>query len=251
MILDRIVRYAEERAAGLPDMSGQESEYRPVSLRDSISAVKDRNAVIAEIKFSSPSLGRIRVNSPVEGIAMSLAGGGCTAISVLTEPRFFGGNTDYIRRVRRVTSLPILRKDFIVDKRQIYETRMLGADAVLLIAGLLGDRLADFVTLSLDTGLEPLVEVHNSEEADLALESGAELIGINNRDLRTMRINLQTTELLSGRVHEAGRLVVSESGISSPADLRRLKRFSDAYLIGSAIMAEKDPGRKVETFVCV
>jgi indole-3-glycerol phosphate synthase len=142
-----------------------------------------------------------------------------------------------------------LRKDFVVDERQLFETAALGADAVLLIAGILKEELPHFVRVSRHLGIEPLVEVHNQDEALMALQTDAVLIGINNRDLGTMEIDLDTTLNLSEPIHQEGRLVISESGIRSADDIRRLKNHTDAFLIGTAIMASDDPGKKLEEFV--
>jgi indole-3-glycerol phosphate synthase len=149
-----------------------------------------------------------------------------------------------------MVSLPVLRKDFIIDERQIAETRALGADAVLLIAAVLKDRLPLFVDTAYEAGIEPLVEVHTEEEADSALATRARLIGINNRSLSTFEIDRSTTRSLSGRIRPAGRTIVSESGMQSAADLRELRPFCDAFLIGSSIMSHGEPRKKLEEFVC-
>ncbi len=168
---------------------------------------------------------------------------------MLTEPNYFGGSIENLARVRGAVSLPILRKDFIIDERQVAETRAFGADAILLIARLLGDHLSAFVEAALEIGLEPLVEVHNRDEMERALATGANLIGINNRNLETMTIDLSTTVRLAGLARDAGRIVVSESGIAWPYDVRRLSRHCDAYLIGSALMSAKDRQKRLEGFV--
>ena len=176
--------------------------------------------------------------------------GGCIALSVLTEPYFFGGTCKDIDRVKSAVGLPVLRKDFIIDERQIPESRALGADAVLLIAGVLKNKLPVFVDLVLNYGLEPLVEVRTRAEAELALLTKATLIGINNRDLSTLDLDRSTTKNLSEQVRRTGRLVVSESGMRSADDVRNLKQFCDAFLIGSSIMSHNHPGKKLEEFVC-
>ena len=152
--------------------------------------------------------------------------------------------------MKAAVDLPVLRKDFIVDLRQIAETRALGADAVLLIAGILGERTEEFVRAACGAGLEPLVEVHTPEELETALASGAEIIGINNRDLRTMEVKPETTAALAGPLRKAGRVVVSMSGISGPEDIRRTAPYADAFLTGTALMTAKDPARVVEELVC-
>ncbi len=250
MMLDEIVGRTEARIAGLPDFGeiGHVSPHR--SLKEAIFSMQRKMAVIAEIKFASPSAGSLRQPADVERIARELAASGCIALSVLTEPFFFQGDPEHLRRARTAVPVPVLRKDFIIDERQLRETAAMRADAVLLIAGLLGDRLPHFVDLAFRLGLEPLVEVHTEEEADRTLETATALIGINNRDLRTLEIRLETTRILSPRVRREGRLVVSESGFRTAGDLRRMKPYCDAFLIGSSIMASHSPGKTLREFVC-
>jgi indole-3-glycerol phosphate synthase len=176
--------------------------------------------------------------------------GGCTALSVLTEPYFFGGSTRDIGRVKSAVKLPVLRKDFIIDERQIAESRALGADAVLLIAAVLQRDLADFVDLAISNNLEPLVEVHTAEEASEALSTRTTLIGINNRNLETFGIDRSTTRILSDRIRQEDRLIISESGMRSADDIRDMKQYCHAFLIGSSIMSHVHPGKKLEEFVC-
>ncbi|MGA2934676.1 MAG: indole-3-glycerol-phosphate synthase [Methanomicrobiales archaeon] len=250
MILDEILETTWERVRALKSCPLPLPVHHPRSLAGAIGEAAAGNAIIAEVKFSSPSRGSIRARAPPEGLARDLVAGGCCALSVLTEPRFFGGSPDDLARVRRAVEVPVLRKDFIIDPLQLEETRSLGADAVLLIAYLLGDRLPDFVEKALALSVEPLVEVHTTKEAEIALLTGASLIGVNNRDLRTMEIDLGTTLALGPRIREAGRTVVSESGIRTPEDIRTLRPACDAYLIGSSVMASRDPRKKLEEFVC-
>jgi indole-3-glycerol phosphate synthase len=250
MILDEIISRTEKRVAKLPGTFPGPAPFARASLADAIHSARDRNAVIAEIKCASPSRGLIRRNVDIGMMAGVLAGGGCVALSVLTEPYFFGGSTRDITRAKEMVSLPVLRKDFIIDERQIAETRALGADAVLLIAAVLKDRLPLFVDTAYEAGIEPLVEVHTEEEADSALATRARLIGINNRSLSTFEIDRSTTRSLSGRIRPAGRTIVSESGMQSAADLRELRPFCDAFLIGSSIMSHGEPRKKLEEFVC-
>lgn len=250
MILDEIVRRTEKRVANLPATFPESPSRQRVSLAGAIRSRNGNNAVIAEIKCASPSSGIIRRNVDMAMMAGVLKDGGCTAISVLTEPYFFGGTGQDIARVKSAVTIPVLRKDFIVDERQIAESRALGADAVLLIAAVLGKRLPAFVSLAREYGLEPLVETHTEAEVVAALATDAELIGINNRNLSTMNIDRSTTRLLSGPVRDDGRLVVCESGMRSADDVRELKSYCDAFLIGSSIMASSRPGKKLEEFVC-
>ncbi|MFA4877349.1 MAG: indole-3-glycerol phosphate synthase TrpC [Methanoregula sp.] len=250
MILDEIVLRTRKRVAGLPATFPEFPLRKKISLAGAIHGRNRKNAVIAEIKCASPSSGVIRRNVDMAMMAGVLKEGGCTAISVLTEPYFFGGTGQDIARVKSAVSLPVLRKDFIIDERQIAESRALGADAVLLITAVLGERLPDFVSLAREYDLEPLVETHTGEEIEAALATDAELIGINNRNLATMTIDRSTTRLLSGQVRDDGRLVVCESGMRSADDVRELKRYCDAFLIGSSIMASEYPKKKLEEFVC-
>jgi indole-3-glycerol phosphate synthase len=250
MILDEILRQTEKRVARLP-ASFPEAVGRPrVSLAAAIRSRNGRNAIIAEIKCASPSRGVIRRNVDMQMMAGVLEQGGCIALSVLTEPYFFGGTCQDIARVKSAVSLPVLRKDFIIDELQIPESRALGADAVLLIAAVLKNRLAGFVDTVLDYGLEPLVEVRTGAEAELALSTKATLIGINNRNLTTLGIDRSTTRILSEQVRRDGRLVVSESGMRSADDIREMKQYCDAFLIGSSIMSHDQPRKKLEEFVC-
>jgi indole-3-glycerol phosphate synthase len=172
------------------------------------------------------------------------------ALSVLTEPYFFGGTAQDIARVKSAVSIPVLRKDFIINEQQIAESRALGSDAVLLIAAVLKERLPVFVDLALDYGLEPLVEVHDATDVKTALATRAELIGINNRNLATLTIDRSTTRLLSESIRSAGRTIVSESGMRSADDIREMKPYCDAFLIGSSIMTHERPEKKLEEFVC-
>jgi indole-3-glycerol phosphate synthase len=249
MILTRILEHAEERAGQLKEIPPIERYQENLSLKMAIQTVTDRNAVIAELKYASPSRGSIRKGPPPEILAQELIDGGCAALSVLTEPHFFGGDCDYIRRVKAISRVPVLRKDFIIDVRQLYETKTLNADAVLLIAAILRDRLPAFVDLSRNLGLEPLVETHNEQEVILALSTDAELIGINNRDLKMMKIDLRTTKRLSRLIDREDRVVVSESGVVWPYDIRHLNPYCDAFLIGSSIMASQNPRKRLEGFV--
>jgi indole-3-glycerol phosphate synthase len=250
MILDRIVDRARERVRTMGPVPVVDPSYRPRSLKSAILGKKHRNAVIAELKYASPTRGCIGVTYGPEDLAGELEAGGAVALSVLTEPEFFGGKPEYLARVRSCTDLPLLRKDFIVDIRQLYETRALQADAVLLIARVLGDSLPGFVETAISLGLEPLVEVHSQEEIPLAFSSGAELIGINNRDLASGKIDLSATERLGPLADDGGHIVISESGICWPYDVTTLRKYCDAYLIGSAITSSPNPRKRVEGFVC-
>jgi len=250
MIFDEIIKRTEKRVALLPSTFPENSTKAHASLINAIQSRNGRNAVIAEIKCASPSRGIIRRNVDMRMMAGALAGRGCVALSVLTEPYFFGGTGQDIAKVKSAVTIPVLRKDFIIDERQIAETLSLGADAVLLIAAVLKEHLPVFVDLAQEYGLEPLVEVHTRSEAETALSTNTDLIGINNRNLSTLRIDRSTTRLLSQSIRSAGKTIVSESGILNGDDIREMKPYCDAFLIGSSIMAHERPEKKLEEFVC-
>jgi len=250
MILDEILRRTQKRVSGLPASFPEFRCGKGASLEKAIRNRNGTNAIIAEIKTASPSRGIIRRNVDMAMMAGVLEQGGCAALSVLTEPYFFGGSIQDIKRVKTAVNLPVLRKDFIIDERQLAESRALGADAVLLIAAVLKGALPGFVDLALDYGLESLVEVHTPDEADRALATKTTLIGVNNRNLSTLGIDRSTTRVLSNRIRAGNRLVVSESGMRSADDVREMKPYCDAFLIGSSIMSHEHPRKKLEEFVC-
>jgi indole-3-glycerol phosphate synthase len=215
--------------------------------RDFEGVIRDRGcAVIAEVKRSSPSKGRIREDFDPVGIARIYEDNGASAISVLTERKFFEGRAAYIPQIGRAVVLPLLRKDFIIDAYQISETRVLGADALLLIAKILeGEQMRDFLGLASELGLAALVEVHDETDLGKAISSGARIVGINNRDLETFRTDLETSIRLARRVPK-GVTVVSESGIGSRGDIERLMNAGiRAFLVGESLMREEDAGKKL------
>ncbi|MFI5383742.1 MAG: indole-3-glycerol-phosphate synthase [Methanosarcina thermophila] len=227
--------------------------------RDFFSAVADakndgRVPVIAEIKPASP--GRtFRDISPemAARLAREMEEAGAVAVSVLTEPGVFRGSLENLDAVRKAVCLPVLRKDFIIDKRQLEEAE---SDLVLLIAGILGEELELFVELALEKGLEPLVEVHNREELESALKTDARIIGINNRSFETLKTNIATTEELAPLIreydldHGTRHLIISESGMNSVEDVRRaVQAGTDAVLIGSALMESDSVFDKTKEFV--
>lgn len=203
-------------------------------------------AVIAEIKRASPSRGLLRADFDVGAIAKSYARAGASCLSVLTDAAYFRGRDDYLAAARSACALPALRKDFIIDPWQVYESRLLGADAILLIAAALGDAmLADLAALAADLGMDALLEVHDADELERALALGAPLIGVNNRDLRSFHTDLQTTLALLSRI-PADRLLVTESGIATRADVAHLRaRGVHAFLVGETFMRAADPGAKL------
>jgi len=204
-------------------------------------------AIIAEVKKGSPSKGVIRPDFDPLEIAETYQNHGATCLSVLTDEKFFLGHLNYLGLIREQVGLPLLRKDFICDPYQIIEARAYGADAVLLIAAMLDlHQLRDFAAQAAELKLDVLLEVHDEAELELALQTDCELIGINNRSLRTFVTDLATTERLRPLVPE-GRLVVAESGINGRADIERLlKAGAGAFLIGESLMREDDIGAKLE-----
>lgn len=227
--------------------------------RDFISAVADAKAdgkvpVIAEVKPASPGRAfRDILPATAAELAWEMEEAGAVAVSVLTEPLVFRGSLENLDAVRNTVCLPVLRKDFIIDRKQLDEAQ---SDLVLLIAGILGEELEVFVELAIEKGFEPLVEVHNKQELDLALKTTARVIGINNRDLETLKINLGTTEELAPIIRECDldhgtrHLIISESGMNSVLDVRRvIQAGADAVLIGSALMESTSIFDKTKEFV--
>ena len=211
-------------------------------------AIKSRDpAVIAEIKRASPSEGVIRAEFDPADIAASYQRGGAACLSVLTDERYFMGCDRHLGEARNATALPALRKDFIVDPYQVYESRALGADCLLLIAAALADgQLGDLAQLGNEVGLDVLVEIHDGPELESALHLGSQLVGINNRDLSTFTTRLDTTVDLLGAVPD-DVTVVTESGIHTPDDVRRLREAGvHAFLVGTAFMRERDPGQALQ-----
>ena len=206
--------------------------------------------VIAEVKRRSPSAGAIAARADPIALARAYEAGGATAISVLCEPHWFGGSVDDLTAVRRAVTLPILAKEFVVDERQLPVLRSAGADMVLLLASVLPPaRLTRFARAARELGLEPLVEVHDERELDAALATPARLIGLNNRDLRTLKVDPDHCLRLRGLVPD-DRLVVGESGLSEPRTLVGWRAAGlDAALIGEALMRSADPAAAVRAFV--
>ena len=201
----------------------------------------ERPCVIAEIKRRSPSRGEIRPDLDAVACARAYVAGGAAALSILTDAHFFGGSLELLARVREAVTLPLLRKDFVLDSYQIDEARVHGADAVLLIvAALARPALRELREHAVGLGLDALVEVHDERELDAALASGADLIGINNRDLRSFEVDLGVSERLAGKLPE-GCIAVAESGIFSARDWERLEAAgARAFLVGEALMREPD-----------
>ena len=249
-VLDELAAAALERAGELREHTDLDSLYQEALLKEkrafAAALKKPGLSVVSEIKRASPSAGFISDADPAEWAARYEAEG-ASCLSVLTEPDRFKGSMDDLDNVRERVALPVLRKDFTVDEAQVLEagTR---ADAVLLIAALFdAATLARYISLAVEIGLTPLVEVHDEAETDLALESGALVIGVNNRDLRDFTVDLATTERLAPRL--AGATLVAESGVKTPEDGRRLRDAgADAVLIGEAAMRDPTLVAKLANF---
>ncbi len=214
------------------------------SLKDKIAA--GQSGVIAEIKKASPSKGVLREHFVPAEIARSYANHGAACLSVLTDVDFFQGGDAYLKQARAACSLPVIRKDFIVDPYQVYEARAMSADCILLIVACLTDRqLADLNGLAMKLGMDVLIEVHDAEELARALKVPNPMIGINNRNLRTFDVSLQTTlDLLASIADD--RLVVTESGIHAPEDVALMREHNvNAFLVGEAFMRADEPGEKL------
>lgn len=212
--------------------------------RDFVTAfARDRINIIAEIKKASPSAGVLRHDFEPAALARAFERAGAAALSVLTEEENFHGALTHLRDARAAVALPVLRKDFIVDSYQVWEARAANADSFLLIVAALDDAtIADLLTLGRELGMEALVEVHTAEELRHALAAGARIVGVNNRNLHTLEVNVETSLELAGMIPD-GRIAVSESGLRSAEDLRKLRGAGfDAFLIGESLMREADPG---------
>ena len=202
-----------------------------------------RAGVIAEVKKASPSKGVLRADFRPANIAENYARHGAACLSVLTDVQFFQGSIDYLRQARAACDIPVLRKDFMIDMYQVYEARAMGADAILLIVSALDHGLmAELEACALELGMDVLVEVHDGDELDAALKLRTPLLGINNRNLRTFETSLETTIGLLPRI-PPNRLVVTESGIMGPGDVKRMRDANvHAFLVGEAFMRAPDPG---------
>jgi len=260
-ILERIVAVKREeiaqarRSVGEREMRARAGEAcagadprRPRGFERALRAAiaRGRAAVIAEIKKASPSKGVLRADFDPPAIAASYERGGAACLSVLTDREFFQGSPEYLVAARAACELPVLRKDFIIDAYQVYEARAIGADCILLIAAALDDaRMAELEACALELGMDVLVEVHDGDELDRALRLATPLVGINNRNLRTFEVSLRTTLDLLARI-PPDRVVVTESGILGPQDVRTMRDAGvDAFLVGEAFMRAADPGAEL------
>ncbi len=265
-ILDTIVQEKRREVLSLPRRTVSVADLRQAlekrgGRRDFMAALRQPRvggvALIAEVKKASPSAGVLRADFDPVTIAQQYEAAGASCLSVLTDEKFFQGSLEYLKQIRQAVALPLLRKDFIIDERQILQAVEWGADAILLITAILPDAdLKHFQELAGTAGLAVLVEVHDEVELGRALAAGAQLIGVNNRDLKSFKVDLGTTERLASRLFRdseatgaqtsTDRLLVAESGIHTRADVERLKRCgARAILVGESLMREVNLGSKV------
>ncbi len=247
-ILARKADEIAERSARVPlaDLRSRAEDAPPTrGFADALNAMITQGdpAVIAEVKKASPSKGVIRPDFRPADIAVSYEFGGAACLSVLTDIDFFQGADDYLRQAREACTLPVLRKDFTVDPYQVYEARVLGADCILLIVSALDDgQLVDLSGLALQLGMDVLVEVHDIDELERALQVPVPLVGINNRNLRTFEVTLETTLAMKDAVPK-DRLLVTESGILVPDDVTKMRDAGvNAFLVGETFMRAEEPG---------
>ena len=277
-ILDEIVERKKREVAQLPARLIAAGDLRDAMLehgerRDFIAALKEprigKVGLIAEVKKASPSMGVICKDFDPVRIAKEYEAAGASCLSVLTDEKFFQGSLDYLRQIRAAVKIPLLRKDFIIDERQILEAIEWGADAILLIVAILTDeQLEKFHSLAVEAGLAVLVEVHDEEELERALKISPALIGVNNRDLKTFKVDLATTERLAAKIEDRGLkmaktsapsstldspssvLLVAESGIHTRADVARVQACgAGAILVGESLVKQGDIGAKVRELI--
>lgn len=247
----RIVEVRQEREP-LAAVAKRAERRIPVASRFRAAISRsDRLNVIAECKRRSPSRGVLRVDYDAVTIARGYAAAGAAAISVLTEPTFFDGSLQHLEAVREAVDIPLLRKDFVVSEYQLFEASAAGADAVLLIvAALRASELAALHARAVSLGLDALVEVHGADEVAIAIDAGARTIGVNNRNLRTLAVDVRASDALIARM-PADIVAVSESGLRSSNDLVRLRQLGyRAFLIGERLMTEDDPAGELRTLLC-
>lgn len=255
MILDDIIDHKRRELSEikqqnpLPSLQKLVASRKPGGFSEALKR-PERVSLIAEIKKASPSRGVLCAEFDPSRIAEVYADSGASAISVLTDSRFFQGDASHLIQAKEASGLPVLRKDFIIDEYQLWETAAMGADAVLLIvAALSAEQLGEYIKLAHDIGLGALVETHDSEQLNMALEAGAEIIGINNRDLKTFRTDLNVTLKLAPEV-PPGHIIVSESGIHTADDVRKIRQAGvDAILVGEALMTSTDIPRTMRELI--
>jgi indole-3-glycerol phosphate synthase len=262
-ILDKIVEQKKIEVAKLPARIIAVGDLRDAMLehgerRDFLAALRKPNrgdiALIAEVKKASPSAGIICKDFDPVKIAKEYETAGASCLSVLTDEKFFQGSLDYLRQIRAAVKIPLLRKDFIIDERQILEAIEWGADAILLIVAILNDeQLKKFHSLAVEAGLAVLVEVHDEMELERALKISPQLIGVNNRDLKTFKVDLATTEKLSKKIgveNLQNKILVAESGIYSRADVERLKNCgAKAILVGESLLRDGNIQSKIRELI--
>ena len=258
MILDQIIADRKKAVESLKQNVSlatlekiiKENRYKYRDFKTAISNQTNPINIIAEVKRASPSKGMIREDFPYLEIAVSYERGGAAALSVLTEPKYFLGKNEYLTQIKETVKLPILRKDFIIDSYQIYEAKAIGADAILLIvAALSKHQLKEYLALAKTLSLDVLVEVHDKEELEIALEVGVEIIGINNRNLKDFHVDLATSEVLRKFI-PTGKVIVSESGVHDMADRNRLQAIGvHALLIGESLVKSNQIEEKLQSFI--
>ncbi|QZY53651.1 indole-3-glycerol phosphate synthase TrpC [Crassaminicella profunda] len=252
MILEKIVAYKRKKVEEEKNSISFNQLIKQIKLcdkgRDFKKCIKEHPdiSMIAEVKKASPSKGVVREDFDPIAIAKTYDENKVEAISVLTEDRFFQGKNEYLSEIKKQTSTPILRKDFIIDPYQIYQAKVIGADAILLIAKVLSkNKLIDFQNVATNLGIACLVEVHDQYELETVLATGSDIIGINNRDLKTFKTTLETTEELIKHIPK-GKIVISESGIHTRKDMEFLKKIGvDGVLIGESLMRAKSIDEKL------
>ncbi len=247
-ILARKAEEIEQRSRVRPLNELRARALQQPATRGFVEAIRRKHAasqaaVIAEVKKASPSKGLIRKDFDPAAIARSYEAGGAACLSVLTDVDFFQGSNLYLGEARNACSLPVLRKDFVIDPYQVYEARVIGADCILLIVAALEDGpMIEMANLAMELGMDVLVEVHDIDELERALQTDCELIGVNNRNLRTFEVSLDTTLELKTAV-PPDRTLVTESGIATAADVARMRDAGvETFLIGESFMREADPG---------
>ncbi len=252
MILDIIVESTRKRVINdkskISEKDMMEKAYkirRKSKFKEALS--KEGINLICEIKKASPSKGVIAENFPYKKIAKEYEEGGASAISILTEPEFFKGSDEYLKEIRELTNLPLLRKDFIVDEYQIYQAKVLGADAILLICSILTkEEMKKFLSLAKELELDALVEAHNEEEVRMAIECDGEIIGVNNRDLKTFEVDINNSIKLR-KISPKDKIFVAESGIKTYDDIKTLKvEGVNGVLIGETLMRAEDKVKEIK-----
>jgi len=253
MILDEIIFNKRQEVTALKialhrlDLKNEIKKLKPA--KDFLAAVSAPLAVIAEVKKASPSAGIIRPDFDPVKIAKEYEKAGASAISVLTDQKYFKGSIEDLKKVAKAVKIPVLRKDFIIDDDQIFEARLAGADAILLIVAVLDDdTLSEFVRISRNLSMQTIVEVHNEKEMERALNTPTKIIGVNNRDLKTFKVDVNTSVRLAALVPANRKItLISESGIRSSEDAKKIQEAGfDAMLIGEELMKSKDVENKMK-----